>query len=294
VTGPFISAWELSKALASDLPPAIFDASLVLHSAQFDGDYRKESGRGRWSAAHIPTSHHVDVATQFSDVSAPLHYAHPQPQAVADELARLGVALHESVVVYDSTGTLWAARLWYLLRWIGVDVRVLDGGLAAWREAGFPVESGESGESAPRLAVANWPATAVREAWITRAELLERGERDPRPLICSLPAAQFTGSEPTRYTRRGHIPGSVNVSSRALFDDDGTVKLALELAAIHEAAAVSVSSGAQEILLYCGGGISASAGALALSQLGMENCRIYDESLEEWSADPALPLAIGS
>lgn len=146
---PFISVGELADALAGPTPPAVLDASLVLHPAKFDGDYRKDSGRPRWVEGHIPGSQHVDVATQFSDTTAPLHYTHPEPQAIADELARLGVSRDQSVVVYDSTGTLFAARLWYLLRWIGVPVRVLDGGYAAWVAAGEPVETGEGVAPAP-------------------------------------------------------------------------------------------------------------------------------------------------
>jgi len=110
MTSPFISVSELADELAGTTPPAVLDASLILHTATFDGDYRRESGRPRWVAGHIPGSQHVDVASQFSDTTSPLHYTHPEPQAIADELARLGIRKAQHVVVYDSTGTLWAAR----------------------------------------------------------------------------------------------------------------------------------------------------------------------------------------
>jgi thiosulfate/3-mercaptopyruvate sulfurtransferase len=201
MTSPFITATELATLLDGVEPPAVLDASLVLHPARFDGDYRWESGRPRWLAGHLPGSQHVDVSTQFSDVSAPQHYAHPDPQAIADELARIGVGAGRPVVVYDQTGSLFAARLWYLLGWIGVDARVLNGGLAAWQAAGGAVEAGE--RDAP-AAVASWPAAAEREAWITKDELSSRAESDSRPLVCGLPAGSFTGADPTRYSRRGH------------------------------------------------------------------------------------------
>ncbi len=290
MTSPFISVGELAEELESASPPAVLDASLVLHAATFDGDYRRDSGYPRWVEAHIPGSQHVDVATQFSDVSAPLHYSHPQPQAIADELARLGIRSTDSVVVYDSTGTLWAARLWYLLRWIGINARVLDGGFAAWQAAGEKVEAGET---ANRKAVNEWHADAVRDAWISKAELAERGENDPRPLVCGLPASAFTGAAPSRYARRGRIPGSVNVSSRDLFTADGNVKSRVELILAYDSAGVDVAEGTpEEVLLYCGGGISAAANALTLAAIGTTNVRIYDGSLEEWSADPTLPLEI--
>ncbi|WP_394768631.1 sulfurtransferase [Lacisediminihabitans sp.] len=287
MTSPFITAPELAAALDGSAPPAVLDASFVLHPAKFDGDYRTESGRGRWLAAHIPGSLHVDVATQFSDASAAVHYAHPDPQAIADELARLGIGAGDPVVVYDQTGGLFAARLWYLLTWIGVEARVLDGGLAAWQAAGLPVDSGDSDAPA---AVEPWTASAVRDAWITREELAERAADDSRPLVCGLPAGSFTGADPTRYSRRGHIPSSVNVSARDLFAADGTVKAAGEL---REAYASQGVTGDAEVLLYCGGGISVAANALTLAELGVTAVRIYDGSLEEWSADPTLPLEVG-
>jgi thiosulfate/3-mercaptopyruvate sulfurtransferase len=192
------------------------------------------------------------------------------------------------VVVYDSTGSLFAARLWYLLRWIGVDARVLDGGFAAWDAAGEPVAKGE--ETAP-YPVPYWNAEAVRRAWVSKEELLER---DPAtPLVCGLPAGQFVGSDPSRYSRRGRIPGSVNVSSRDLFTKDGHVKTRVELVLAYDTAGVDVAETNPEVLLYCGGGISAAANALTLAAIGHNAVRLYDGSLEEWSADPDLPLEVG-
>jgi thiosulfate/3-mercaptopyruvate sulfurtransferase len=291
MTSPFISVGELAEALTGPNPPAVLDASLVLHPAQFDGDYRRDSGRPRWLAGHIPGSQHVDVSTQFSDTTASLHYTHPEPQAIADELARLGIAQGRPVVVYDSTGNLFAARLWYLLRWIGVPARVLDGGYPAWETAGERIETGESAAPEP---VETWQAEPVRKAWVSKRELAERTADDPRPLVCGLPAGSFTGADPTRYSRRGRIPGSVNVSSRDLFTKDGHVKTRVELILAYDAAGIDVAEGSDdEVLLYCGGGISAAGNALTLAAIGTSAVRIYDGSLEEWSADPALPLETG-
>lgn len=287
MTSPFISVSELADSLTEPHPPIVFDASFELHAPAFDGDYRYDTGRPRWLAGHIPGSHHVDVASQFSDTSAPTHYTHPEPQQIADELARLGVEKGRKVVVYDTTGSMFAARLWYLLRWIGVEARVLDGGFAAWTAAGEPVATGEAPDAAP---VPTWKAEPVRRAWVSRQELEERAADDNRPLVCSLPASSFDGSAASRYARRGHIPNSVNVSSRDLFTAAGTVKSRVELILAYDAAGVDVAESREEVLLYCGGGISASAGALTLAAIGVPGVRIYDGSLEEWAADPTLPL----
>ena len=285
---PFITVSELAAALAGTRPPVVFDASYILHSPAADGDYRAEDARAKWATTHIPGSRYVDIQQQFSDPHAATHYSHPDPQAVADELARLGVGERSRVVVYDSTDTMFAARLWYLLTWIGVDAVVLDGGLAAWQAAGHPVESGDvATEPSP---VTPWTVTAPREAWITKEELVSRSESDSRPLVCGLPAASFAGIAATRYSRRGHIPGSVNVSSRDLFAPDGTVRGENEL---REAYVANGVTGDEEVLLYCGGGISATANALTLAELGVFAVRVYDGSLEEWSADESLPLEVG-
>ncbi|MBX3193557.1 MAG: sulfurtransferase [Microbacteriaceae bacterium] len=283
-----ITAVDLAAELASEDPPAVLDASLVLHSPDFDGDYRKDNGRPHWLEAHIPGSQHVDVATEFSDPASPWHYAHPSPDAIAARLAALGIAEGRRVVIYDTTATMWAARLWYLLTWIGVDARVLDGGLGVWRAAGLPVEAGESAPPAP---VPAWGAAPRRDAWIERDEVAARSADDARPLVCALPASSFDGSAPTRYSRRGRIPGSVNVSSRNLFAEDGTFVGSDALRAAFASAGIDGTE--PEVQLYCGGGISASVDALALHELGIRAVRIYDGSLEEWSADPDLPLEVG-
>ena len=238
----------------------------------------------RWEGEHIPGSRYVDIQKQFSDPGGATHYTHPEPQAIADELARLGIGPKDPVVVYDTTDSLFAARLWYLLDWIGVKVRVLDGGLAAWRAAGRPTAFGDAPEPTP---VPGWRAGCRREAWVTKEELVARSESDSRPLVCGLSAGSFSGTSTTRYTRRGHIPGSVIVSSRDLFAADGTVRGENEL---REAYLTQGVTGDEEVLLYCGGGISAAANALTLAELGVTAVRVYDGSLEEWSADESLPL----
>jgi thiosulfate/3-mercaptopyruvate sulfurtransferase len=286
MSSPFVTVRELAIALDGPLEnrPAVFDASFELLKPEFDGDYRTDSGRAGWLAGHIRGSQHVDVSTQFSDQDAPTHYTHVSPDAVAHELARLGVSATTPVVIYDTTETMWASRLWYLLDWIGVNARVLDGGLDAWRAAGHPLDHGQAAAPDP---VPAWEPTTVRDAWVGKEELLARSESDARPLVCGLPSASFHGSVASRYARRGHIPGSVNVSSRDLFAADGTVKGENEL---REAYLTEGVSGEEEVLLYCGGGISAAANAITLAELGVTAVRIYDGSLEEWSADPLLPL----
>ncbi|UOQ89132.1 sulfurtransferase [Agromyces endophyticus] len=285
--GPLITAGELAVELSAGRPVTVLDATLVLRRPRHDGDFVAESGRGRWLDAHIPGSRHIAVDTDLSVPHPTQHDHHPEADVLASNLAAAGIGPDTSVVAYDTVGGLWAARVWYLLDWIGIDVRVLDGGIAAWRDAGLPTATGEDAPVAtPR---ASWQVTTKREAWVDRAEielLVGCGN-----LVCGLPEDAFQGTVPTRYSRRGHIPGSTNVPARALSGDDGRLLSPGEIRARYLEAGVDLD---REVLLYCGGGISATANALALAHAGVRHVRVYDGSLEEWSADPALPLVVAA
>ena len=282
---PLIPVRELARQL-SDPDLVILDATVVMPSARFDGDYQAESGLSRWLGAHIPGSRFADLLGDFSDHEASFHFAAPKPPALALALRALGVDDHKRLVVYDTESGLWAARLWWMLRAIGISARVLDGGFRRWRDDDQPIEAGH-GETRPGGVL------TIREdptAWtaLSAVRAVERGER-PGALVCALSPEIFHGTAPTRYARRGHIPGSRNLPARELFDADG---LYLDPAALSRAVATRLGTAERPLILYCGGGVSAAADALALTLLGETRISIYDGSLEEWAADPSLPLVV--
>ncbi|WP_330304103.1 MULTISPECIES: rhodanese-like domain-containing protein [unclassified Streptomyces] len=291
--GPLVDdAWLAARL--DDPRLVVLDATALLPSPRHDGDYRSGSGHDRWAEGHIPGSRHADLTCDLSDHTAPYHFAVPAPEALAAALGRLGVHDGTEVVAYDSGGGIWAARLWWMLRSISVRAAVLDGGLEAWEAAGRPVVTGEM-EPAPEVPGAPGASTVntltpvpLPHAWATLTEVdaVRRGER-PGTLVCALPTPGFDGSAPTRYSRRGHIPGSLSLPGRGLLDDAGRFLPRDELAA--RVGAV-LDESASPVVLYCGGGISAAGAALALTLLGREDITLYDGSLEEWSADPELPL----
>lgn len=176
--------------------------------------------------------------------------------------------------------------LWWMLRAISVPAAVLDGGLETGASAGHPLASGEDNEPAP----AATPVTPVPRpglwADIDEVAAISGGER-PGTLVCALPTGGYDGSVPTRYTRRGHIPGSISLPGRELLDFEGRVLPGPELAA---RTGTVLDTADSPVVLYCGGGISAAGAALALTLLGRTDVRLYDGSLEEWSKDPALPM----
>jgi len=141
-------------------------------------------------------------------------------------------------------------------------------------------------ERAPDAAAGTLSLRPRTDAWATLADVRDVLDgRRPGRLVCALGADQFRGTAPTRYARRGHIPGSANLPARALTGPDGTL-----LAPPLLRAAVAPLLDAGPLVLYCGGGISASHLALGLVVAGAREVSVYDGSLEEWSARPDLPL----
>lgn len=286
---PLVDAeWLVSHHRDPEL--VVLDATVLLAVAQFDHDYRVESGRPGWLAGHVPGALHADLLDgPLSDQSSPRHYTHPRARDAAREFERLGVGDGRQVVTYDRVEGNWAARLWWMLRWLGVDAQVLNGGWEAWRGAGGPVATGDADER--RVSRGSLTVRERPRLWADRGdvEAALTGERPGTALVCALTAGVFSGEAPSRYTRRGHIPGSANLPAGDLLDADGHQ---LDLDALGERVTAALGE-PERVVLYCGGGISASADALALTRLGLEDVSVYDGSLEEWSADPALPLERG-
>lgn len=284
-----IEAAELAACLGEP-ELVVLDAQVELPSPRFDGDYRVASGYDGWLAQRVPGARHADLSAALSAPHEALSFVRPAPERLARALAALGVGPASRVVIYDRSDGFWAARLWWMLRWIGIEARVLDGGWRVWREAGLPVESGPP-RAMNRGREKKGEGIEVRERpgmWADRTDVEAIVAGNTRAtLVCALSADMFTGKAASRYARRGHIPGSLNVPARNLFDATGRYA---PTPALREALGSLASGG--PLCVYCGGGISAAADALALTLTGRDAVSIYDGSLQEWAADPALPLVV--
>ncbi|MER5708443.1 rhodanese-like domain-containing protein [Streptomyces sp. NPDC002122] len=285
--GPLVDETWLAARL-DDPGLVILDATALLPSPRHDGDYRSGSGHPQWAERHIPGSRHADLTGDLSDHSAPHHFAVPPPDELAAALRRLGVRDGSAVVAYDSAGGIWAARLWWMLRAVSVPAAVLDGGRQAWEAAGHPVATGEAKPLRDPGPLTLVPRPGLW-AGLDEVDAISRGDR-PGALVCALPPSGFDGTAPTRYARRGHIPGSRSLPGRGLLDDFGRFLPRAELATRVGAVLTADES---PVVVYCGGGISAAGTALALTLLGREDIALYDGSLEEWSQDPARPIVLG-
>lgn len=258
----------------------VLDCSVVTEQAA-DGSLRSVSGRTNFDAGHIPTAGFADLRGELSDSQSPLQFAVPTPEAFVAAMQSLGVGDKTRVVLYDSSGSMWAARVWWMLRWAGFDnAAILDGGINAWKAAGLPLSTEAPDEPQRQLTLALRP-----ELIADRDEVYASLQQPDVSLIDAMPAAHYRG-EFTLYDRPGHIPGAENLPSMSLIDDQGLFRSNAEIAAL------AAGDPDKRTINYCGGGISASATAFALTRLGYKDVAVYTASLQEWAADPENPLQV--
>jgi len=285
---PILISPETLVGYMADPDLRILDASVELPTPRFDQDYRVASGRDGWLQAHIPGALHADLLEELAQPQASFSFALPCADHFASALARLGVGANSHIVIYDRTDGFWAARLWWMLRSVGIAAQVLDGGFNAWRAAGLPQRQGnESPVPMAELRLQQSPGF-----WIDRqgVQAVLAGER-PGVLVCALSSALFSGTAPSRYARRGHIPGSLNLPARNLLDPQGKYLPSTQL---KDQLGDELLKTPAPLVLYCGGGISAAAVALAMTLVGRDNVLLYDGSLQEWAADSNLPMTTGA
>ncbi len=280
----FVSTEWLAERL-EDPALRILDATVHLHPLA-GGGMRAESGRADYLEGHAPGAVFADLITDLSDPESRLRFTLPDAARFGAAMGRLGVSNASAVVIYSAGSPHWAPRLWWMLKAFGHDrAAVLDGGWAKWLAEGRPVATG-----------AEEPVPAVFEArrrpgfFVGRAEV-EAALADPGAVVLnSLSAEQHAGGG-QHYGRPGRIAGSVNVPSQALVDPaTGTL---LPMAAIREKFAQAGALEADRVVTYCGGGIAASLGAMALHLLGQRDVAVYDDSLQAWARDPDLPMETG-
>ena len=264
----------------------IFDVTVHLRPST-PGPYRVESGRADYEAAHIPGAAFLDLAADLSDTASPLGFTHLPAHRLAAALGAAGVGAGDRVVAYSTTTPMWATRFWWMLRAAGFETAaVLDGGFGAWTAEGRPTESGARRYPPSTLDLADRP-----DAWADKAGVLAAIGDGAVCTINALSPGVHSGEAAISYGRKGHIKGSVNVPYAALLDEDGRYRSDAELRELFDGVG---ALGRPKVICYCGGGISATMDALALTRLGHPSVAVYDGSMSEWTRDPALPMETGS
>ena len=275
-TSPLVEVAELVEALASDRPPLLVDVRWSLTGP---------SGLPEFEAGHLPGAQWVDLDRELSGERAADGRGgrHPLPGAAVLQAAvrRLGVRPDRPVVAYDAGTSLSAARLWWLLTDAGhPDVRVLDGGLAAWVEAGLELETGP----ATAVPAGDFVPVPGRRDQLDGTELAALIAAPQHPAVLDVRSAErYAATQDPMDPIAGHVPGAVSAPSMDNLDG-GRFRSAAEIRARYQNHADPV--------LYCGSGITAAHSLLALESAGLTG-RIYPGSWSDWITDPSRPVVTG-
>jgi thiosulfate/3-mercaptopyruvate sulfurtransferase len=273
----------------ADLAVHLADPAWVVVDCRFAlGD--PAVGRLRYLESHIPGAVYADLN---QDLSAPVlpgrtgRHPLPEPQVFAATLGRLGIGPGVQVVVYDDSSGSMAGRLWWMLRWLGHDtVAVLDGDWRAWQREGRPTREGEESRPPQRFT----PQT--RERWLVSVQEVQARLEDPTLLLLDARGAdRFRGENEAIDPKAGHIPGARSAPYAANLDAQGYFLPPAELAA--RFAPLVGGAPVEEVVLYCGSGVSAAHNLLALAHAGLGDARLFVGSWSEWIADPNRPIATG-
>jgi thiosulfate/3-mercaptopyruvate sulfurtransferase len=252
---------------AATLAAQLDREDLVLFDCRFDLG-NTAWGESEYAVAHIPGAQYLHLDRDLSGPVTESSGRHPlpDPHELARRLGSRGVGNHVQIVAYDQGNGAHAARLWWLARWIGLRaVAVLDGGMAAWRAAGLPLESAVRAPRSQELTV-----SVDANAWVTSEAVDALRLRPGNLLIDARGADRFVGN--------------LGVDGRFLGADELRRRWSIVLGSLPPSAVVAM----------CGSGVTACHNLLALEHAGLQGARLYAGSWSEWIRDPRRPIATGA
>jgi thiosulfate/3-mercaptopyruvate sulfurtransferase len=244
-------------------------------------------GREDFEKGHVKSAQFCDVSRDVSDTTHKFRFMRQAPGDFAAAMRRFGVGDDTKVILYSTTSPQWASRVWWLLREFRHDnAAVLNGGWQKWSREGRPSETGAGTPRAAGTFTVKQPRDLMADKDAVKAAIGDGA-------VCTLNAlaeAQHRATGGNTYGRPGRIAGSVNVPAAHLLDPATNTFLSADALRQKFAAAGAMD---RAVIVYCGGGIAATADALALTMLGHTNVKVYDASMSEWAKDDTLPMETG-
>jgi len=278
-----ISAEQLRAALASDTATLVIDCSFELTDLA--------AGERAYAAGHLPGAVYLHLEHALSAAKTGRNGRHPLPsrEAFAATLRALGANDSTQIVACDNAGGMYAARLWWMLRWAGHRAAaVLDGGIAAWKAAGLALST----ELPPARAAGSFSLRAPLVDTLDYNAVKANLESRARLVLDARAPDRFRGENETLDPVGGHIPGAKNRLFRDNLAPDGRFKDAATLR--REFDAITGGRPAGELISQCGSGVTACHNLLALEVAGLGGAALYPGSWSEWSAQPGAPIATGA
>ncbi|MEK4043014.1 sulfurtransferase [Paenibacillus sp. FSL H8-0048] len=265
---------------------------------------KPQEGKERYNKEHIPGAVYLDLE---HDLSAPVgghggRHPLPDTQVLASRLSKLGIGNHSRIVAYDDENGMNAARLWWLLRYLGHEqVFILEGGFSAWKADKYPVTDHQPirvpssfvANVQPQMLAGVDEVREVSEKTVNNAGAESGSDVNDADAVPTLPVLidsrandRYRGQNETLDKKAGHIPGAFNYFWKDTQNADGSFKSADELQ--EHFARLSKDA---EIIVYCGSGVTACPNILALEKAGYKNVRLYAGSWSDWISFPANPIA---
>ena len=270
----------------AELAPHVADADWLVVDCRFELG-KPETGERAYAAGHIP---HAIYAHLDRDLAAPVtpqtgRHPLPSPEKFAATLASWGLTPATQVVAYDADNSAYAARLWWLLRWVGHDaVAVLDGGFKAWTAAGLPTTT-----EVPQRRAGHFVARPNRDMWYDAREVAERVQRADWRLLDARAPERFAGQVEPIDPVAGHVPGARNHPFSSNLGSDSRFATEQELRRRFEQSQAGVAD--DHTIVMCGSGVTACNLLLAMEAAGKRGARLYAGSWSEWIRDPSRGVA---
>ena len=260
----------------------VFDCRFVLNDPQ--------AGERAYAAGHIVGAHYLDLDRDLAGPRTATSGRHPlpDPEALAARLAGFGVDSATQVIAYDAAAGEFAARPWWLLRWLGhPHVAVLDGGWHQWLKEGRAASQEPPAAGSP----GNFQARPNNSLWLGSGRISERMRSKSGCLLDARGSSRFCGDEEPIDPVAGHVPGAVNLPYSGNVTEDGRFKSAAALKRRFRAALKTVAPA--DTACMCGSGVTACHNLLAMEVAGLSGAKLYAGSWSEWIRDPSRPVARG-